>query len=478
MIGYGIGYVGQGSTYNFMGSYFVIFLTNSAGMGSAMAGTITSIALLAEVLTGMIVGNLSDHCKSSMGKRRPFVLISACSMPIIMLLIMRTIGGSIELKFAYYLILSILFRLSFATFEIPNNAFGAEIASGYDERTRLRTASRAFSIIGNTLGYVMPLWVLELFPTDESAGWQTIGLIISVVAFGSWFGSFLLTKKKAMEIMEEERKAVQTEKTVKQQGGNRMESGKESLIKDIFSNYLELCRLKTMRLLIIYKAAFGCAFALFNVATIYYLRYSLGLDNRYSSYMYVLTIMVFIITTPFANKMAIVMGKARQQMTCMAVGAVVGCIVFFAAPQSLAGAACYVIAFSVMQTSFWQLSSSIFYDIAEVDEFVNFKRREGDIMSLVSVLGTLITAVIVQFFGIFLDMSGFNAASAVQSDSVIHFLNAAYILTPSICFAVGFVSLAVFPINKQTFNSLIKALALRREGKSYELYMEDIQKLL
>ncbi len=478
MIGYGVGYVGQGSTYNFMGSYFVIFLTNSVGIGSAMAGTITSIALLAEVLTGMIVGNLSDHCKSPMGKRRPFILTAAFIMPVIMCLIMRTIGGTVEIKFVYYLFLSIFFRLSFATFEIPNNAFGAEIASGYDERTRLRTASRVFSILGNTLGYVMPLWVLELFPDDEAAGWQTIGLIIAVVAFVSWFGSFLLTKKKAVEIMEKERNSEERERLLNPQDEIQNNSVKGGLLRNILSNYLELCRLKTMRLLIVYKAAFGCAFALFNVATIYYLRYSLGLDNRYSSYMYVLTIFVFIVTTPIANKMAIAMGKAGQQMACMAAGAMVGFFVFFAAPQSLAGAACYVVAFSVMQTSFWQLSSSIFYDIAEVDEFVNFKRREGDIMSLVSVLGTLITAVIVQLFGIFLDMAGFEAEAAVQSAGVIHFLNGAYILTPSICFAVGFVSLAVFPVNKKTFNSLISALALRREGKSYEIYMEDIRKLL
>ena len=37
MVGYGIGYIAQGSTYNFMGAYFVIFLTNSVGLDSAMA---------------------------------------------------------------------------------------------------------------------------------------------------------------------------------------------------------------------------------------------------------------------------------------------------------------------------------------------------------------------------------------------------------------------------------------------------------
>lgn len=165
-------------------------------------------------------------------------------------------------------------------------------------------------------------------------------------------------------------------------------------------------------------------------------------------------------------------------MIVMAIGAVIGYGVYFLAPASLMGAALYVAAFSVMQTSFWQLSSSIFYDIVEVDEFVHNKRREGDIMSLVSVLGTLITAVVIQLFGILFDQSGFTAAAAAQPESVISFLSAAYILVPSICFTVGFIALKIFPINKKTFTSLVTALQCRREGKDYEAYLPDIEKLL
>ena len=99
-------------------------------------------------------------------------------------------------------------------------------------------------------------------------------------------------------------------------------------------------------------------------------------------------------------------------------------------------------------------------------------------MSLVSVLGTLITAVIVQLFGILFDRSGFNPALKTQPDSAVAFLNTAYILVPSICFVIGFAALKVFPINRKTFGSLINTLKLRREGKDYSQYMDDVEKLL
>lgn len=458
MVGYGIGYIGQGSSYNFMGAYFVVFLTNSVGLNAGVAGTISSIAMLVEVIAGMIVGNLSDNCTSPMGKRRPFLLTAAIVLPIVMVLITRTIDGSNTTKLVYYLILSVLFRLAFATFEIPNNAFGAEIATGYDERTKLRTLSRVFSIFGNALGYVMPLWILDLFPKNPSMGWQVNGIIIAVVCFISWMTAVIITKGKSAPAEPKEKKS--------------------NVLREIAVNYIELSKLKTMRILIVYKAAFASAFGLFNIGTVYYLKYCLGLDNRYSSYMYVLTITIFVIMTPIANKIALVFGKANQQISVMVFSATIGYLVFFLAPDSVIGAALYVIGFSAMQSSFWQLSSSIFYDVVEVDEFVNGKRREGDIMSLVSVLGTLITAIIVQIFGFVLGQAGFVSGAETQPQSVLDFLNISYILIPSVCFTIGFVALNIFPINKKSFNTLLDALHAKKSGQDTSPYMEELREVI
>lgn len=457
MIGYGIGFIGDGSTYNFMSVYFVVFLTNCVGMSSSLATMVSAIALMTEVAAGMIVGNLSDNCHSRMGRRRPFILAAAICMPIIMVMIMRTIQATVPVKVAYYLILSILFRVAFVLYEIPDGAFGAEIVTGYDERTKLRTISRSFSIVGNAIGYVMPLMVLDFFP-DEEEGWQVIGVIIALTCGTSWMSTFFLTKNYT---------------------SNPSNSiVRDNIMKKILKSYLELFKLKTMKILIVYKSAFTCAFSLFNVGTVYYLQNCLGLGNRYSSYMYILTILTFVIMTPVANRMALKMGKATQQRVMFLVAGLVGCVVYFATPDTVAGGIIYVIAFSMTQSSFWQLSNSIFYDVVEVDEFVNGKRREGDIMSMVSVLGTFITAIIVQIFGLSLDVAGFDPGQAIQPDSVKSFLETAYILIPSLCFMVGYFALRIFPINKKTFTALLSALELKRYGKNYNEYMGDVNKLL
>ena len=462
MFGYGIAMAGQGASYKFMGSYFIMFLTNCVMLDPAKASTIASIALYVEAIMGMIIGNVSDSFVSKMGRRRPFILVSSIVMPIVLFLITHTIHNTETVEVIYYAILAILFRVSFSNFEIPYTAFGAEVAKDYDERTKLRTITRAFGIIGNIVGYVVPIYVLGLFPDNEQEkAWQIVGAIVAISVFIALFSGFMLTKGKGVIITKDQ---VQKKKNV---------------FVNIIKNYIELAKLKPMRLLVLYKACFGSALALYDVGMIYYLTCVLKLNNVKSSLTYTIQIAVFLVMTPIVNKMALAWGKAKQQVYTLAIGGILGILVFLIAPANVYIGVAYMCIFAVVQTGFWQISSSIFYDCVEVDEWVNYKRREGDIMSMVSVLGTLVTAIMVQLFGIFLKSSGYDGALAGnQAASTIGFLKVEYILIPSILCLIAAFSVKLLPITKTRFESLQKAIEARKNGENYDEYMDDVNAIV
>ena len=233
-----------------------------------------------------------------------------------------------------------------------------------------------------------------------------------------------------------------------------------------------------MRILIIYKAAFSCAIALFNIGTVYYMRCCVGLSNTYISYVYFITSAVFLITTPIINKTALKFGKSNQQKFTLGMAGITGLVIFLFFQGSIIGTFVYIVMFAATQNSFWQLSTPIFYDIVEVDQFVNGKRREGDIVSMVSVLGTLITSIVVQIFGIFLDLSGYNASISTQPQGVSFFLSLAYVLVPSLCFIVASAALFKFPLNKKTFNALTEAVKKKTAGEDYSEYEEELNRIL
>ncbi len=476
---YSLGYMGQGAAYNFMSTYFIVFMTDCAGMNSALSASIMSIALLTEVVSGMAIGNISDNCTSAMGKRRPFILFACLTLPPIIMLLFMPIEAGGNLKFIYYLIFSILFRISFSSYEIPGNAFGAEIASGYDERTLLRTVSRIFGILGNTAAYIFPLLMLDAVKSPSNS-WRISAAVIAFICFSTWLATFFFTKpysicgKKALPAQSGGSASSDSKFTEK----SDRPAGKNGLLKNILSNYFQLSKLRPMRILIIYKAAFSCAIALFNIGTVYYMRYCAGLSNTYISGVYFITSAVFLTTTPLVNKMALKLGKANQQKIFLGSAALTGLSIFFFFPESIAATFVYIAIFAAAQNSFWQLSTPIFYDIVEVDEFVNGKKREGDIMSMVSVLGTLSTSVIVQIFGVLLNFSGYDPAETVQPETVVTFLELAYVLAPSLCFLTGAAALAKFSLNKKTFASLSAAVKKKNAGEDFSEYAEDIDKIL
>ena len=76
-LGFGIANLGDTVITEFVGAFFIFFLTNIAGVRPALAGTI--------VFLGSYVGCLSDShhrnhvqtgCTLEAGRRRPFLLIS------------------------------------------------------------------------------------------------------------------------------------------------------------------------------------------------------------------------------------------------------------------------------------------------------------------------------------------------------------------------------------------------------------------
>ncbi len=457
---YGIGYIGQGAAFGFMSTYMVLYLTNCVMLSSSVAAAISSAAMIVEVLVGMLIGNLSDSCTSPMGRRRPFMLAAGIAiLPLMAIFFFKVPFGGIG-AIIYYIVFAMTFRVCFSTFEIPNQAFGAELATGYDERTNLRTATRMFSVLGNGAGYLIPLGILALFGDDIKNGWWVTGIMIGLMSMLSWIFSVVANKGKGVILKPEDR------------------ISHKHMAGDIIRNYSELVRLKAGSLAVLYKAAFGCAYALFNVATIYYLKYSAGMDGKFMSYMYIVTVVVFLAVTPLINRMALKYGKVVQQMISLGSCGVVGVLVYFICPGTVTGTLIYMAFFAFTQTAFWQLSSAIFYDVIEADEWVNHKRREGDLMSMVSVLGTLISAIMVQIFGFLLDSTGFDAAAAVQSDKLAPMLDLTFILLPSIFMILGTLILAVFPINKKTFGSMRAALEARLKGEDYSAYMDDVNRIV
>ena len=155
--GYAIGQMVDSTGYNVYYFFFLFFLTDFAGVPAGIAGTISLIAIMWDAVTDPIVGNISDNLKSPYGRRRPLMIGATIPYAICTFLLFNNVDFGTNAKFAYFVVLAILFWSCYKTYVIPFFALGAELTDDFNERTSLRAWASVFLQLAVMLASAAPL---------------------------------------------------------------------------------------------------------------------------------------------------------------------------------------------------------------------------------------------------------------------------------------------------------------------------------
>ena len=106
-LAYGAGDLGAAIVTAINGLCLLNFLINVAGLRPGMAGNIFLIVKLWDAVNDPIIGWLTDHTVSKLGRRRPWLLIAA--IPFALMFFLQWIVPPFDDagKFVYYLVVSL-----------------------------------------------------------------------------------------------------------------------------------------------------------------------------------------------------------------------------------------------------------------------------------------------------------------------------------------------------------------------------------
>ncbi|MCF8470519.1 MAG: MFS transporter, partial [Parvibaculum sp.] len=117
-------------------------------------GFILMAARLSDVMTDPLIGLLSDKTRTRFGRRRPRILAGAPLLAISSFMLFRP---PVEVGNLYLLFWISAIYLAFTLIAIPYVAWGAEISSGYQERSRIAGAREIFMQLGLLTAISIPL---------------------------------------------------------------------------------------------------------------------------------------------------------------------------------------------------------------------------------------------------------------------------------------------------------------------------------
>ena len=161
--------------------YLAPVYADSQGFGLSLGfvGLMLAISRVFDGITDPVIGFLSDRFKTRWGRRKPFVLIG---LPIyifgVWLLWIPPIefgevtwfGISFNIGYPYLLLVLMIMYIGATIKDVPYSAWGAELATDYNERTLVMSWKEGFTVAGSLIGALTPAMLVfwgYTKPTDN-----------------------------------------------------------------------------------------------------------------------------------------------------------------------------------------------------------------------------------------------------------------------------------------------------------------------
>ena len=104
MLCYAFGDVGCNFIWTTVGSFLMLYYTNSVGISAAATGTLMLITRLLDGVSDLVAGSIIDRTRTKWGKARPWILWTAPFMGIVLFCCLTCRKRSLQEENLYTLI--------------------------------------------------------------------------------------------------------------------------------------------------------------------------------------------------------------------------------------------------------------------------------------------------------------------------------------------------------------------------------------
>lgn len=289
---YGFGSLSYSVISQTMSNFFMFFATSVLNISGTLVGVAIAISTIWDGISDTLVGYLSDkYILGKFGHRNGYMLIATIGMSLSNIALW-CVPNTLSLTFKFiWILVSLLIVETFNTmFSTPYMALGNELASSYNDRTKVNACSTVFYLFGIIVPSVLLLIFLpntEEYPIGQlnPNGYVKISIVTSIICLFFGVLSSLLTLKKQEKI-----EAYHSQFN----------------FKKVFSNFLSAFKNKKLR-----KIIFG--YVLTSIATVFlcsvglhFFTYSFFYSSSQITYLLLCLILGTIISQPLwvyvANK--------------------------------------------------------------------------------------------------------------------------------------------------------------------------------
>lgn len=405
-LAYGSGNLLGSGALAISGAWLLFFYTTFCGLPVVHAALIFSISTYLDVILNPLMGFITDSFYNTragrkFGRRRFFIMIG---IPLMLLYPALWITG---MNFFYYLFTYIAFEMTYTMVMIPYETLAVEMTTNFDERTYLTGFKAMFGKVANFIGAALPGVFFSLLGKNSPYSFLGTGIVycaimvcaLTFLYFNSW------------------------ERPVDKVASEHVDSiweGFKKLFIDIFSTL----RIRTFREhLGMYLFGFGAEW-LFTAVFTYFIVFVLQRPSTFVSEMNSMSSILQLISTMIF--MMICAKKGFTRPFTVALGMVISAvlaynIIYFLHIPHLTWLVIAITAFFGLGTGgVYYIPWTTYVFMADIDEVVTNRRREGIYSGAMTMAGKLMRATVVFILGVVLSKFGFKEGAATQPSSAVN----------------------------------------------------------
>lgn len=410
--------------------YLPSFYGVGLGLSLATVGLIFTLARVWDVITDPIMGLLIDKHKSRWGQYKHWV---ALSIPILMLAVYMVFLPRAEDVSALYLggWLLVLY-VGYTILSIAHQSWGTQLATGYDERSRLYGWREIFVISGMGLVLAIPAAV-ELFGNaDMATKVASMGLFCLIL--------FPLT-------------AIPTLLFVPDKPATQQVSAPWQETFRVVLNNSTLRRLLATDFTINFASSATAALYIFFATYVFELK-------EHASMALLLYFFAGFLAMPLWLKLAYKVGKTRAVQLAISYGIVLQFVLFLVAePGNVPMFWGYTFLYGIAYGAAPSLLRSMMADLTDADELQTGNKRAGMYFALLTTVNKLGGAVAVGVALTTADLVFGFVPGIDNTQSAVDGLLAIYCFVPILGLALSYVPLLGYPLTRQRHAEIRKALS-------------------
>eukprot|EP01103_Thecamoeba_quadrilineata_P017972 TRINITY_DN6610_c0_g1_i1.p1 TRINITY_DN6610_c0_g1~~TRINITY_DN6610_c0_g1_i1.p1 ORF type:complete len:511 (+),score=65.57 TRINITY_DN6610_c0_g1_i1:85-1617(+) len=186
---FAVGYVPLYLSTLLVSIYFSDYLTNVIRLNVANAGAIIMVGTVFDIFLDPIVGALVDHTTTSLGRRRPWLLIASIPFGYFYFMLWLDFTKmTLTEQMSYYISIFLLLKIATSSISIPHASLLPDLTSDYNLRTQLTSLKLFVSLlISILLCYFQTLLINEYTPSQLSITGHvgSKGYVVAAAIFGT-----------------------------------------------------------------------------------------------------------------------------------------------------------------------------------------------------------------------------------------------------------------------------------------------------